>query len=152
MPYEEAIELVRQFIEEKPACSQALAKLKKGVEIRVLLDGKDELAIFHDGEKGRMEVRAASSPDVEFTVNTAAVQRLHGLSGDNMAKLGIEVVREIASGNASVRVCGSIFGVLRNGYLSIIKEAGPDFTKFLASYGLSSINKVIGVIKRLKAS
>jgi hypothetical protein len=70
--------------------------------------------------------------------------------GEELGPLGVAVLREIVKGTIKVRVCGSIFGVLRNGYLTIIKDAGPDFANQLARYGFSGINKIMGLIKSLK--
>lgn len=143
-------EPIRSFLESKPACQKAMQHLKPGVEIRILIDGQQECALFYDGSSPRLERRPAVHPDVEFNLSTAGIRQLMNHPGDNMAQLGIAVLKEICAGHIKVRVVSSIFNVLRNGYVGIIKEAGPEFIGYLAQHGFENIPKIISLMKSLK--
>ena len=149
MSKSEIFSLTQAFIEENTACTEALAELKKGTEIRIILEGSIECACFYDGKRARLEKRLATNPDVEFHVLSEAIRRLTTLPGDNMAELGIEICREILAGNIEIRVISGALAIATKGYLSIIIAAGPDFMSFLAKHGFSSINKITQTIRNL---
>lgn len=150
MSYEQAFEMVQDFVKQKPACRNALRHLSSGAEIQVIVDDRAKWALFYANGEPQLEDRAAKKPDVEFRLNPEAVRILTAHPAEDMASFGIEVTRQILSGNASVRVCGNVIGVLTKGYVSIIKEAGPEFSKFLAQHGLKSLSKIGQLIRSLK--
>ena len=140
----------KRFIEDKPASRIALKELSKGTEIGIVLDERVECACFFENDKAHCELRAAKNPDVEFRTNNEAVRRLAEIPGDNLADMGIEILREILGGNVSLKLLASPTRILSGGYLGIIRKAGPDFISFLAQHGLSNIWKVIGYIKAMR--
>ena len=140
----------RDFITLKPACNEALSQLKKGKEIRLILDGKMECACFNTGTGAGIEQRPATNADVEFKINSEAVRRLAEIPGENLADTGVEVLREVLADNIEVKLVGSVKNVLTDGYVNIMRKAGPDFFAFLAQKGLTNIFKVIGYIKKMK--
>lgn len=146
----ETFELTKKFLEEKPACSKALKYLKKGVEISVNIENNTPCSFFMDEGRAKFEQRAARNPDVEFVIFPEAIRRLAEHPGDQISQLGIEIIREIAVGQIKVSVISSITQIVRHGYFRVIKAAGPDFAKFLASYGLSSVTKIISLMRRLR--
>lgn len=151
MSYESSFQQLNALIEGKSVVfNKALSRLYSGAEIRILLEGQHECALTFSGQKTVVENRPARSPDVEFSVYPDAIRSLSSASGDDFARFGIEVVKQIIAGSIHVRVCGSLLRVMTGGYLGIIKEAGPDFMGFLAGHGLKNISKVVSLIKNLK--
>lgn len=150
MSFDEAIRITTEFVDTSPACEGALSHLKAGTEIRVMIEDRVECALFFSENRAVLEKRAANNPDVQFTLNLEAVRRLQTMPKDNMSALGIEICKEIVAQNISVSVCGNLMGVMRNGYITIIRHAGPDFMKFLAGHGFGSLTKIMGAIKKLR--
>ena len=146
----ETFELVKKFLEEKPACSEALKYLKNGVEISVNIENNTPCSLFMDNGQARFERRAARNPDIEFVLFPEAIRRLADHPGDQMAPLGIEIIREIAIGQIKISVVSGVSQVLSRGYLKIIKAAGPDFAKVLTYHGLNSLTQIISFVKQLK--
>lgn len=151
MSYEDAINDLRSSLLSKPVFAEGLRHLKKGTEIRVIVADRHEAALFFDGQKAQLEERPARSPDVEFSLSPDAIAFLKDLPGEDLAEFGIEVVKQILAGTVKVRVCGSVLNVLTKGYLGIIKEAGPDFLRFLAQHGLTGVSKIAAFIKNMKS-
>lgn len=151
MSYEKILTETQSFIREKPIFSQALSELKPGTEIRILVENREEFSLFFKDGQPHFEHRAAKGPDVEFKFSADAIRLIVTLPGDDMAVFGIEVLRLILDGSVKIRVCGNVFNVLTGGYLNIIRAAGPDFMKFLASYGFKGISKLIALIRTLKS-
>ncbi|MEQ1878953.1 MAG: hypothetical protein ABL958_20100, partial [Bdellovibrionia bacterium] len=60
------------------------------------------------------------------------------------------VLKEYLAGGVRISVVGGAFGIMKNGYLNIIKEGGVTFAKFLATYGLTNVTKILAVIKNLR--
>lgn len=151
MSYELVLNEIQTFIREKPIFAQALSELKPGAEIRVLIEDREEFSLYFQEGQPHFEKRAAQHPDVEFRFTADAIRLLIEQPADDMAVFGIEILRLIMAGSAKIKVCGSAFGVITGGYLNIIKAAGPDFMKFLATHGLQGVSKIIRLIKTLKS-
>lgn len=150
MSYETTYNAFRVLIQEQPCFSEALALLKKGREIRILLDGQHECALFYSQSAAQLEYRKAHSPDIEFHVHTEAVRSLSGHEPFNMAQFGIAVVKQILAGNAKVHVVSGIMSVLSGGYFKIVQSAGPEFMGYLAQHGFKNIAKLQGLISSLR--
>ncbi|MCB0340883.1 MAG: hypothetical protein H6626_10660 [Pseudobdellovibrionaceae bacterium] len=150
MNYDEVFTQLKKFLESKPASTHAISKLSAGEEIQLIVDDHLNLALFNKAGQPLLEQRLANKPNVEFKLSTEAVRTLLAQPGDNMADFGIAVVKQIVEGEVKIRICGSVLAVLRKGYLKIILEAGPDFTKYLASRGLKGAGKITSLIKGLK--
>lgn len=148
--YEDVLNDLRNSLLSKPVFAEGLRHLHKGAEIRLVIDERHEAALLFDGQKALLEDRPSPKADVEFSLSLDAVQVLTKHPGDDLAEFGIEVVKLILAGEVKVRVCGSVWNVLTKGYVGIIKEAGPDFMRFLAQHGLSSLGKISSLIKSLK--
>ncbi len=150
MSYEVTYNAFRELIREQPCFNEALALLKKGREIRILLDGQHECALFYSQSAAQLEYRKAQDPDIEFHVSTEAIRSMQGLKALNMAQLGIIVVKQILAGNAKVHVVSGVLSVMRGGYFKIIQSAGPEFMGHLAQYGFKNIAKLQSLISSLK--
>lgn len=143
-------EKLKKYLESRPASRKALSHLRKGVEISVVIGHQIECALFNEDGEPRLEMRKAKNHDVVFYVKPETVEVLSQHPGEDVGELGIAVLKEYLSGGVRIAVVGSVFGIMKNGYVSIIKEGGATFAKFLATYGLTNITKILAVIKNLK--
>jgi len=146
----EAFQVVHTFFTTKPAPKDALRHLKRGHEIRLLLEGRTECALLFEAGQVVVEQRPCSKADVEFTIGSESIRLLTSHPGDSVGQLGVDIVKEIIAGNVKVRVCGSILNVLSGGYLGIIGSGGPEFMTYLATHGLTSLGKITALIRSLK--
>jgi hypothetical protein len=138
-----------QDIAAKPVFSTAFHYLKKGTELALRLDDRIDFALFLTPQGVKVEERPARA-DVEFSFTAEAVRQLSGHSGEQMAHFGIAVLEQIIAGQMKIRVCGSLWKVLTDGYVKMIIAAGPEFLAFLAQHGISSSQKIIELIRTLK--
>lgn len=142
--------LTKKFIEEKPACKEALMELKNGISLEISLEDRIDTHCFYKDGKAHLEMGKALRSDVRFVVNAESVRRLANAPCDNLAQTGIEISREVLAGNIKLQITSSAKNILTNGYLNIMKKAGPEFFSFLAEYGLKNILKIIAYIKKMK--
>ena len=139
------------FMTTHPGCSQAARNLGKKVEIGILIDNELSCAFFKTNEGGAgFEVRAANNPDIIFRLSSNAVQVLCSQEQKNLGELGVEVLKLYVKQEVGIQVLGSFLGIMKNGYLGIIKDAGMPFAKFLAEHGVSNLSKIPEIIKKLK--
>ncbi len=144
-------ELLKDFLVEKPISKQALSRLKPGIEISILLAGEQECAYYIMNNQVQVEPRKANNPDVRFEISETGLRHLLRNDGTSLGLFGVEVLRQIVAGEVKVKVVGKVFHVLKNGYLKLIKDAGPEFAQFLTKHGVSSLSKLPKIIKSLKS-
>jgi hypothetical protein len=143
-------EKLKNYLESRPAAQKAIPHLKAGVDISVVIGHQIQCALFNDGGQPKLEMRPAQNNDVVFFIKPESIDVLVQNPGDDVGELGIAVLKEYLSGGVRIQVVGSIFSIMRNGYLNIIKEGGVTFAKFLANYGLTNVTKILSVIKSLR--
>ena len=146
----EKFDKLKNFLETKPASLKSIAHLRKGVEIGIVIGHQMECACFNLNGTPTLEKRKAQKPDVIFLLKPESVDILCSQPGDDVGEFGIAVLKEYLSGGVRIQAPGSVFNLMRNGYLSIIKEGGVTFTKFLALHGASNITKILTMVKNLK--
>lgn len=142
--------LTKKFIEEKPAVKEALRELRTGVSIEISLEDRLETHCFYKEGQCYLQQGKAPRSDVRFVVNAESVRRLSDMPCDNLAQTGIEIIREILAGHIQLQLIGSAKNILTDGYLGILRKAGPDLFSFLAEHGLKNIFKVMAFIKNMK--
>ena len=145
-----AAQKLGNFMTSNEACIQAAKSLGNGVEIGILIEGELECAFYKSVNSAGFETRKAKDPDVIFQLNLTAIDVLCTLVEKNLGELGIEVLKQYLNGNVQIRVTGGFLGVMKNGYLSIVKDAGLPFAKFMAEHGVSNLSKIPELIKKLK--
>ncbi|MCB0391622.1 MAG: hypothetical protein KDD58_10030 [Bdellovibrionales bacterium] len=151
MSENELFRLTKTFIEEKYAVREALKELKPGVSLEISLEDRIPTHCYFKNGKAILEEGTPTNSDIRFLVKSEAVRRLADAPCDNLAETGIEIAREVLAGNIEIQITGSVKNILTDGYLSILRKAGPDFFSFLAQYGLKNIFKVINYIKKMKS-
>ena len=150
MDKNESLAIVRRFFVEKSAPSQALCHLRPGHEMRLLLEGREECALFYDDGQVKVEKRIAHRPEIEFIIGSEAIRLMTEHPGDKVSQLGIDIIKEILVGHVQLRVCGSMTRLLTGGYLGIISSGGPEFIAYLKSRGIQGISKIIQTIRSFK--
>ncbi len=143
------VQKLGSFMTTNNACAQAAKSLGRGVEIGITVEGID-CTFFRNAEGPGFEVRKAKNPDVTFKMSPLATDTLCDVHDRTLGELGVEVLKQYLAGEVQVRVNGSLFGIMKNGYLGIIKDAGLPFAKFLAEHGVANISKIPEIIKKLK--
>lgn len=143
---------LKNFFETRSLCARALAHLKTGTEVGIIVGGQDVGALFFNSKTGlvNLDRRDAKKPDVIFEISADAVGRVTATSGDDIAGFGIAVLKEILNQHVHIRVVGSVFNIMTRGYIGVIGEGGTEFMKFLGQHGFSSLSKLPGLIKSMK--
>lgn len=150
MPSSDPFSIVHLFFTTNPTPREALRHLKSGHEIRLLLDGREECALFYQQDQVFFEKRKVPTADVEFTVGPEAVRQLANYSDGSVGQFGITVIKEILLGHVQIRVCGSVLRIFTGGYLKVIASGGPELLSFLSLYGLNNLSKIAKFIRSLK--
>jgi len=133
MQNEELFEKAQKFFNQNPSCAKALKELKPGVEILIHLAGKTKCSLSYKNDELIFTSEPAKNYDVEFKLKSEALRRLSEKTNLSMAEVGIEVVKEVLMGHIEIVKHSGIFNFLKNGYLNIIRSAGPEFLGFLAA-------------------
>jgi hypothetical protein len=69
---------------------------------------------------------------------------------DDIAELGVNIVKSYLAGSVKIKVEGSMINLLTRGYLGIIKTGGPSFMKYLAGHGVGNLNKLREIFQSLR--
>lgn len=150
MSTEDAFTTLKNYFEARPAARQALSALREGVEISVIIGGVIDCALFQQNGQPIVEKRVANAPDVVFKIRPETVYVLNNQPSEDIGDVGVAILKEMLAGNVSVSVPGSIFNIIKNGYLEIIRRGGARVSTFLATRGFSSVTKIIGLVKKIK--
>ncbi len=150
MPSKDPFSIAHLFFTTNPIPKEALCHLKPGHEIRLLLDGREECALFYQQDQVFFEKRKAPTADVEFTVGPEAIRQLAHYTDESVGQFGITIIKEILLGHVQIRVSGSVMRILTGGYLNIIASGGPELLNFLTLYGLNNLSKIAQFIRSLK--
>jgi hypothetical protein len=150
MTAQESFQTLKSFFESRNASRQALKSLKEGVEIGVVIGGSVDCALFRRGEQPVVEARSAENPDVIFHIQPESVEILSSQTKDEIADIGINIIREVLAGNIAIKVPGRFLNLLSNGYLDIVKQGGAPVMSYLAHHGLASIAKITATIRKMK--
>jgi hypothetical protein len=143
-------EKLKVFMTTEPACIRAAQHLGKNVEIGIRIAEYVDAAFYKSGDGAVFEEREAFEPDVIFSITATGIDVLTSKTGYALGEFGIEVLKQYLAGEVKIKVVGSLFGIMKNGYLGIIKDAGVPFAKFIASHGVTSLSKIPEIIKKLR--
>lgn len=143
------VEYAEQFVKNNPSVTEALSCLKPGVQLSVILLGTTG-RIYLKNDETVYEPKHAINPDVELTIDSEAIRRLSGFENESLTHIGIEFLKQISSGQIKLKVKSSMTKIATNGYIKVIKAAGPDFMSTLSSYGFSRVGQIMSLLKSLK--
>jgi hypothetical protein len=146
----DAFETLKRFFENRHAAKQAMSAIHEGVEIGIVVGGSLECALFRRGEDAVIEQRPARQPDVIFHIRPETVYVLATQTKDEIGETGVNVLKEILTGNIQIKVPGRFLNIVSRGYLDMIRKGGAPVSSFLARNGFAGVSKIIGTIKKMK--
>ncbi len=151
MTAQDSFQTLKSFFESREAARQALAAIKENVEIGIVIGGIVECALYRRGDQPVVEQRPARDPDVIFHILPESVEILSSQTKDQIADIGIAILKEILAGNIRVEVPGRLWNLMKRGYLDVIKKGGAPVAAFLAHHGFTNVSKIITTIKKLRS-
>ena len=151
MSDQQAFAKLKGFFENRRACVVAAEPLKAKVEIGIVINKNLPCAFFKQKDgKPKFEQREAVKPDVVFFLKPEGVDALLDDDTDDVAELGARLVKLYLGGMMDIKVPGSMFNLLTNGYLGIYRAGGLPFAKFIGAHGLSSLGKIKEFVQKLR--
>lgn len=140
------------YIKNSQAFQEALSPLKKSVEIGLCSLEDESLDSSLTRQEGQTVLlnRTAHQPDVIFRLNQEALNKLLQCP-DDINQIGVAILKEVGGGRVKISVPGSLFSLLKNGYLDIIKKGGKGFWNHLSEQGITNPTKIVSVIKKMKS-
>lgn len=112
-PAEKSFLTLKSFFETRAAVAQALKRLENGVEIGVVIGDSVECALTIQDGKPRLERRPAHAPDVTFSILPETVELLSERTNDDLGDIGMNILKEMLAGHASMRVEANVLDLLR---------------------------------------
>jgi hypothetical protein len=145
-----SFELLKNYLENKPASVKAVEHLSHKFLISIVLDGSQNTSFSKMAKKPCLDLTKAKDPDVEFLVSKKALDLILQNPGVDVGELGVDVVRQVLKGEIKIRLTGSVLGLFSKGYIKLIGNAGPAFTSELSKHGFKSIGKLKSVFEKLR--
>lgn len=150
MSTEIAFQALNEFFTQRKAPQLALRPLRENVEIEVRIGGSLICAVFRRDDLIQVERREAIRPDFVFHIQPETVEVLAKGTKDEVADIGINVIKEMLAGTIRVERKTGLGALLTRGYLEVIASGGPAIARYLGSIGFSSPTKIIALFKNLK--
>ncbi len=141
-------ELALLFLQNNPSSNEAMKQLKAGTEIKLNFDDQFDAALFYHEDSAKLEKRAPQKYDVEFVLSAEAIRQLSSKENLTVAETGIEFLKLTLLNHIEIKKHGTVINFISNGYMKIVKLAGPEFLSFLASHGFGSIQKIVNYIRK----
>lgn len=141
MSAEQSFQTLKQFFETKRAPELALRYLNPAVEIGITIGDSVECALFYRNGKPKLEERPAQNPDFIFAIRPETVVVLAEKSRDEITDIAANILKEMLAGNVSIRVVSGPLKLMKNGYLEMVRLAGPNL----------SVQKILSTLKSLKS-
>lgn len=151
MTSDQSFQTLKDFFETRRAARQALLAIKEGVEIGIVIGDVVECALFRRGDSPVVEQRPAVSPDVIFHILPESVILLNERTKDEVADIGINILKEVLAGHIRIKVPGRLFNLINRGYLNMITQGGTPVATFLAQHGLAGVAKITSAIRKMKS-
>lgn len=146
----DAFQLLKSFFLERRNTRAALGKLRESVEIEIVIGGMVRAAIFRRGTEIFVEKREALNPDFVFRIEPQTVSILAHQTPDEIAEIGLAIIKEMLAGSIRVEMRGGLISVLRNGYLELIASGGAPVMKLLTQIGLGSPTKIVELFRKIR--
>ncbi len=136
----------------------AAAPLSNGVEIELRVQAPENsgpLEVFVFTRKlgqNTIEIRAASKPQIAFTLSPASAEKILDHHSDDIAEMGIFLLHLLTASDANERISfkmkAGFFTLFGLGYFGVIKLGGASFASVLASKGISGIHAIKALLKK----
>jgi hypothetical protein len=150
MTPDEAFLQLKSFFTEREAARVSLGKLRENVEIEIVIGGMVTCALFRQGADIRVEKRSAQKPDFIFRLEPQTVTILAHQTRDDIADIGLAIIKEMLAGSIKVEMPGGLMTVLRDGYIDVVFSGGAPITAKLGQIGLSSPLKIVDLFRSLR--
>jgi hypothetical protein len=150
MNAENAFATLKDFCENRLSPRQALACLREGAEISVVIGESVHCAIYRKGQLPVIEQRQAQDPDLVFRLPPKSVHFLCRQTPDELSKIGVNLLTEVMRGRVRVQIPAKIMRLISNGYLDLLRKGGAPVMAHLAQHGIGSVPKFVGAIKRMR--
>jgi len=147
-------EKMRDFVKREVAVAAAKS-LANGALVCVTFDDGSACAVVKDnGIVSVQDGKPAAAPDVSFAVPEAALDRLLALETNEVGRFGVELLKQVAHKDASLRILprihAGLFTLFRRGYFGVLLKGGPAVASFLAAKGLSSLADLKAAVERIR--
>ncbi len=134
-------EALRRFFETQPAARRAARPLARGARVNLALDGGDACFTMESGDP---VVREGPAPDPDFTLTLppAAVERITGLSSEDVGEFGVAFFKLVLERDPAlkvrIRIDAPTTRLLGHGYLGVLALGGVKVTWWLVRNGVKN--------------
>lgn len=147
---DDVFQTLKNFFETRQAAKTAMMAVEPGIEISIVIGDTLECALFRQNNQPIVEQRPAQNPDVIFHIKPEAVYVLANSTKDEIADIGVNILKEVLAGSINIKVPGRLMNIVSRGYLDMVKQGGMPVMNYLAQQGLGSIPKILNTIKNMK--
>ncbi|RJO65085.1 MAG: hypothetical protein C4523_16900 [Myxococcales bacterium] len=155
---EQDFEVLRKFLEEKPAAIRAAGPLKDGTSFAIRIEGDpDAYHALREGKKTLLRQGAPpKEPVVSFSISPKAIERLANFPSEDIGEYGVEFFRLMVSKDPEIKLGAKLhvgfLGLTRIGVFGVLAQGGAGVMAFLARQGLASLKDVRKAIAKLRGS
>jgi hypothetical protein len=139
---------------QKKVCEEGLKPLSPKAKIAIFVADKGPLVLSRGKENNSLTEEAANDVQFTFWVPEKTVPLLTQIETDDVATLGIELIKLLVHSDPESRMkvkvhCGLI-ELYSKGYFGVLTKGGPSVMKFLATQGLTSLGRVKDALNKMK--
>jgi hypothetical protein len=144
---------------DRPVAQQAAKSISNGAEMKIVIQessGTVVEAFTFTRADGKNQVLPSEpkSPQLTFTLTPQAAEEILAEPSDEIATIGINIMKLVASTDANRRVRMSFqagfLTLFTKGYLGVLAAGGGAFASYLASRGLGGIGAIKAALKKMQ--
>ena len=139
-----------QFLTQEPACQKTLGCLNKKAEIAIEVENQIHLSVKYQDQKVLVKREKPLAPDFIFSTCQDTIETLISKKGLSSGSLGVVFLKQILNGNVKISMLSNILHISTKGYPKILKVGGIEFLKELKKYNLTSLSKILSVLKKFR--
>jgi hypothetical protein len=83
-----------------------------------------------------------------FSLDALTAQRLAAMESHDVGDWGVMIFREILAGHIQVKFPGSLWNLLRRGYVGVVLSGGQTLRQWLMANGYTDITKILRQLKK----
>ena len=130
-----------------------MAPLSEKIEVAITVDD-DSFTLLKCQGSVQVSDTTPNAPNITFRLPAQALTNLLQEQPPDIPQMGIAILRLLISHDpnlrAHARVHAGLFDLARLGYLSVLASGGAPFMRFLASRGLTNMNKIRNALTQLR--
>lgn len=150
---EEILQHLQTFL-SRDVCKKGTAPLHQGVQLAIFVGEHGPFTIEKAEDQAICRSDAPTAPEMTIHVPAKAFEQLCRSDTQEVGEVGVEIIKLMLHSDPNFRIRAKVhiglFGLLTNGYLAILPLGGGAVMKFLASSGLTSMEKIKTAIERFK--